>query len=212
MEQNVLHIMEREIDVAGSPILVEGPRTTEELERDWEYRNGVWKVEDGWICGKHTGNSGGILYSKKEYRGNVLLEMEGRTVPPCDNDLNFTWRAAGWDDEKDDAGVSYIGGLAGWWESKAGIEHYPECTCRAATPLFHFEAGRTYFIQAGDINGHCFLFVDGRLVVEMYDPNPLDQFGKVGLGTYASWIQVKNFRVRQIVSRPYQLSYTPEFE
>ena len=212
MEQQVLRIMEQEIDLEQSPVIAEGPRSTEELERDWEYKNGIWKVEDGWICGKHTGNSGGILYSKKHFPGNVLLEFEGRTVPPCSNDLNFTWRSAGWNEETDDAGVSYIAGLAGWWEGKVGIEHYPECLCRAATPLFSLEAGRTYFIQAGDIDGHCFIFVDGRLAVELFDPDPITQYGKVGLGTYASWIQARNFRVRQIVSRPCQLSYTPLFD
>ncbi len=212
MENTKLHIMEQIIDLSQSPILAYGPSTTEELNRDWEYKNGEWKVENGWICGKHTGNSGGILYSKQHFYGNILLEFEGRTVVPCDNDLNFTWRAAGWDDEKDDAGVSYIGGLAGWWESKTGIEHYPECRCRSVTSLLPFEAGKTYFIQAGDIDGHCFIFVDGKLVIEMFDPDPITAYGKVGLGTYASQIEVRNFRIRQIKSFPNTLAYTPSFE
>ncbi|HJD24600.1 MAG TPA: DUF1080 domain-containing protein [Firmicutes bacterium] len=210
--QQILRIMEKEIDLAECPILAEGPRSDEELARDWEYKNGVWRVEDGWIYGKHTGNSGGMLYSKRHYPGDVLLELEGRTIPPCDNDLNFTWHAAGWNDEADDAGVSYIAGLAGWWDNKAGIEHYPECLPRAVTPLFPFEAGRLYFIQAGSIGGHCFIFVDGQLVIEMQDPNPITEYGKVGLGTYASQIAVRNFRVRQIVSRPFIQSYTPAFD
>ncbi len=212
MENSKLHIMEQIIDLDQSPILAEGPRTTEELNRDWEYKNGVWKVENGWIDGKHTGNSGGILYSKKHFPGNVLLEFEGRTVPPCDNDLNFTWRAEGWDNEHDDAGISYIAGLGGWWENKTGIEHYPECRCRSVTSLIPLEAGKLYFIQAGDIDGHCFIFVDGKLVIEMFDPDPITAYGKVGLGTYASWIQVRNFRIRQITSHPNTMEYTPSFE
>lgn len=211
MEQRFLHIMEREIDLEQSPILLQGPADNAALERDWEHKNGLWTVQDGWICGKHTGNSGGILYSRQHCPGDVLLEFEGRTVPPCENDLNFTWHAAGWDEARGDAGESYIGGLAGWWDGKAGIEHYPTCLPRAATPLFPFEAGRLYFIQAGSVGGHCFLFVDGALVIELFDPHPITQYGKVGLGTYASQIQVRNFRVRQIVSRPVTQSYTPLF-
>lgn len=213
MKQDALYIMERKIDLARSPVLAEGPRSDAELEREWEYVNGTWHVEDGWVTGRHTGNSGGILYSKRHFPGDVLIEFEGRTIPPCKNDLNFTWCAAGWDAAADDAGVSYIGGLGGWWEGKAGIEHYPECTVRAATPLLPIEAGRVYFIQAGSVAGHCFIFVDGRLVLEMFDPAPIDtrQCGKVGLGTYASQIQARAFRVRQIVSEPHHQVYHPAF-
>ena len=52
------------------------------------------------------------------------------------------------------------------------------------------------------------LDLDGALVLEMFDPHPITQHGKVGLGTYASQIQVRNFRVRQIVSRAFTQSYT----
>lgn len=211
MEQRFLRIMEQEIDLAQSPVIAHGPQDAAALERDWEYQNGVWTVTDGWVCGKHTENSGGILYSRQHYPGNVLLEFEGRTVLPCQNDLNFTWCAAGWDTARNDAGESYIGGLAGWWDGKAGIERYPSCLPRAATPLFPFVGGRLYYIQAGSIDGHCFLFVDGALVLEMFDPHPITQYGKVGLGAYASQIQARNFRVRQIVSRPFSQSYTPLF-
>ncbi len=37
-----------------------------------------------------------------------------------ENDLNFTWNTMGWDKEKNDAGIGYIGGIQGWWEGKVG--------------------------------------------------------------------------------------------
>lgn len=63
--EHFLHIMERDIDLSQSPIIAQGPCSIDELKRDWEYQNGVWTVENGWICGKHSGNSGGLLYSKR---------------------------------------------------------------------------------------------------------------------------------------------------
>lgn len=214
MSESVLRIMEREILLQQCEILLEGPRTQEELEQEWEFSQGEWNIQDGWICGKHKGNSGGILYSRRSFAEDVLLEFEGRTVPPCSNDLNFTWCAQGWDAAAGDAGISYIAGLAGWWENKVGIERYPDCRVRAATPLFGFEPGRTYFIQAGSVVGHCFVFIDGKLGIELFDPEPIDpcRYGKVGIGTYASWIQVRNFRVRSICSRPLYQEYAPQFD
>lgn len=59
MEQRFLRIMEKEIDLEQSPVIARGPQDDAALERDWEHQNGVWSVTDGWICGKHIGNSGG---------------------------------------------------------------------------------------------------------------------------------------------------------
>jgi hypothetical protein len=63
--------------------------------------------------------------------------------------------------------------LQGWWEGKVGIEKSPEYKLNIATPLFDFEPGRTYRIQGGSIDGHCFVFVDGKIVLEVTDSVPL---------------------------------------
>ncbi len=211
----MLRIMEKEIDLEASPILLEDCFTQNNLEENWdlEKSTGEWWLENGWLTGRHPKNAGGLLYTKKGYAGNVLLDFEGRTVPPCDNDLNFTWCAQGWDYEKNDAGISYIAGLNGWWEKKAGIERYPECKMRSTTSLFTLIPGKTYHIQAGSINGLCFIFVDGKLVIEAMDPNPIDSiiYNRVGLGTYASHIQFKNFKLRQIVWKPISMEYSVSF-
>jgi len=39
-----------------------------------------------------------------------------------------------------------------------------------ATPLFGFEEGKTYRMQVG----HVFVFVDGQLLLEVSDPDPID--------------------------------------
>lgn len=205
--------MEKEIDLDKSPLLLCGPEDNEELLRDWEYKNGQWSVENGVVTGLHGGNSGGILYSKNGFDCDVLLDFVAEAVAPCHNDLNFTWCSQGWDYEKDDAGISYIAGLGGWWENKVGIEQYPECTVRAATGNFKLESGKKYHVQAGSIDGHCFIFVDSILILELMDPTPIDKsrYNKVGMATYASHIRFENFTVRQIVWSKLQTSYSPDF-
>lgn len=83
----MLKVMEKEIDLAASPILLEDDFSNPSLSENWdlEHSTGEWWVEDGWLTGLHRGNSGGLLYSKKGYPGNVLLDFEARAVPPCDN-------------------------------------------------------------------------------------------------------------------------------
>ena len=109
--------------------------------------------------------------------------------------------------------VAYVFGLEGWWEGKVGFEKSPEYKLVAGTPLFDFEAGRTYRIQGGSIDGHCFLFVDGRLVLEVTDPDPIDsqRYAKVGFEAYASHIQIRNIRVYRLAWQPRPLSYAAEF-
>jgi hypothetical protein len=209
----MLRIMEKEIDVINSEVLLDEHFTQESFEQNWQAASGDWWLENGWLTGRFRENGGGMLYSKSNFPGNIMLDFEGRTVPPCANDLNFVWNTEGWNAEKKDAGIGYIAGLSGWWEGKVGFEHYPECKFRAGTPLFSFEAGRTYHIQAGSIDGHCFIFVDGKLIIEGIDPDPIDSsiYSKVGLGTYCSYIQIRNFKVRKICWKPCTLTYTAEF-
>ena len=53
------------------------------------------------------------------------------------------------------------------------------------TPLFNFEPGKIYKMQAGSINGHCFILADWKLLLEAMDPNPIDnqKYTKVGFET-----------------------------
>ncbi len=50
------------------------------------------------------------------------------------------------------------------------------------TPLFPFVPGKIYKIQAGSIDGHCFIFADGKLLLEAMDPDPIDnsRYTKIG--------------------------------
>jgi len=138
--------------------------------------------------------------------------VEGEWITGRNHDINVMWNGS-WDEMKNERGTAYVAGLEGWWEGKVGIEKSPEYRLTAGTPLFEFDPGRIYRIQAGSIGGHCFIFVDGCLALEMTDPDPIDstRFTKVGFEAYCSHIQVRNVRVLAAAWRPLDIEYTAEF-
>ncbi|MCL2527842.1 MAG: DUF1080 domain-containing protein [Defluviitaleaceae bacterium] len=195
-----MKLMGKEIDIANSRIIFEDCFTDPDITKNWEIGRGEWCVNNGWLEGHYPKSGGGLIYSKQHFNCNVLMDFEAATIPPSNHDLNFTWCAEGWDAKTDNAGIGYIAGLGGWYENKTGIERAPEYKICAMTGAFKLEAGRTYHIQAGSIDGHCFLFIDGKQVLEVYDPNPIDtaKYGRVGLGVYGSHARFCNLKVCEI--------------
>lgn len=184
----MLHIAQKNIYLEKSELLRRYDFTDENLREDFEVTGGEWKTLDGRLDALYERDGGALIYSKRRFDGDVILDFEAEAVPPCVNDVNFTWKAEGWDYGKSDALRGYVAGLGGWWDGKTGMEKYPTCRPWAATPLFKVESGRRYHITAGSIGEHCFIAVDGQVIIEMFDPSPetLDGAGRVGLGVYAS--------------------------
>jgi len=81
------------------------------------------------------------------------------------------------------------------------------------TPLLDFEPGKLYKIQAGSIDGHCFILANGKLLLEAMDPDPIDnqKYTKVGLEAYCSKIKIRNIKIRQIHWEAVEMKYDPEF-
>jgi len=208
----MLHLMKKEIDLENSPILYEEIPTEENFQRDWNIYNGNWWVEEGWIAGKNPNNYPSMIVSKENFPGNVMVEFEARTVLPSTHDINFMWNGS-WNKEKNERATAYVVGLQGWWEGKVGFEKSPDYKLNVATQLFNFEPGKTYHIMGGSIDGHCFVFIDSKLALEVTDPDPIDSEKnvKVGFEAYCSHIQIRNIKIRQINWNPLTLSYTPEF-
>lgn len=208
----MLNIMKKEIDVEKSQILFDSPFTIENVAKDWKVFGGQWKVEDGWLTGKNPENCPGMIICNIDFPGNVLLDFEARTVLPSTHDIDVMWNG-GWNEEKNERDIAYVAGLQGWWEGKVGIEKSPEYKLNVTTQLFDFVPGRTYHVQCGSIDGHCFVFVDEKLIIELTDPEPIDaqKYAKVGFEAYCSFIQVKNLKIRQIHWNHRELSYIREF-
>lgn len=209
--RDVLQLMKKAIDLTASPVLYDQPISEENLQKEWTQHHSQWFVKDGWLEGINKGNWPGMVILKKDFPGNVLVEFEAQTVLPSTHDINVMWNGE-WIDSTDQRGIAYVAGLQGWWTGKVGIEKSPEYKFMVGTPLFPFVPGKIYTIQAGSIDGHCFIFADGKLLLEAMDPDPIDnsRFTKVGFEAYASHIRIRNVKIRQIVWRPVEMRYDEE--
>jgi len=211
-EDNSILLMKKKILLDQSEILFKLDKFSQDDLVDWDIHHSEWWVEDGWLYGKNPGNHPGMIILKKDFPGNVLVEFEASTISPSTHDINVMWNGE-WVDSLDQRGVAYVAGLEGWWTGKVGIEKSPEYKFMLGTPLFDFKPGKVYKIQAGSIDGHCFILVDGQLLLEGMDPDPIDnhKYTKVGLEAYSSYIKVKNIIIRQIHWEPIDMKYEPEF-
>jgi len=211
MTADVLQLIGKEIDLGGSEVLFAEPLSQEALVESWQIHGGEWLVENGWLTGRSSMATSAVALLPGHYPGNVLVDFEARTVSPYRHGLHFMWNV-GWDWAADRRGTAYIGGLQAWGEEKVGLERSPDYRLNAAIPLFGFEPGRIYRIQGGSIDGHCFIFIDGWLALELMDPRPIDnrRFARVGFEACSSHIQVRNIQVRRIAWRAVYRHYDLE--
>ena len=205
----------KDIKLAGKKVLFDKSPilfsyTPDENWQDFfEVKSGNWYYSDGAIIGEENTNKGGILFTKESYDKDVMLCFTGSTVLPATRDLNAVW-AAHWDKERDYLGESYVCGLNGWWENKAGIERNLGNGLYTATSAFKYIPGTEVQMVCGSINGHCFMVVDDVLVSEVMDPNPISG-GHVGFSAYCTKLRITNIEVREICWETFKQRYEPEF-
>jgi hypothetical protein len=207
-----LLIMRKRIDLASSPVFYDAPFSAQSLSEDWLVRSGQWDCQGDVLMGRNPLPQPGCIELRRPMPGNVLIDFHARTVPPCTHDIDVMWNMT-WDEQANRRGVAYVAGVQGWWEGKVGIEKSPEYKLTAAAPSPWFRPGQDYHIQAGSIEGHCFLFVDGQLRLELLDDDPIDSQRHVSVGfeAYQSMIAVWDVTIRRIQWEPRELSYPREF-
>jgi len=209
----MLQLMQKIVTPEMCEILYDRPFTSQSVEQDFLLKSGKWHVdEDGWLCGENPENNPGMIISKADYFGPVLLEVDCATVLPSTHDINVMWHGS-WNDDIDKRHVAYVAGIQGWWDGKVGFEKSPDYSFCCGTQLFPFEPGRVYHLTVGDDNGHIFVAIDGKLVLEIKDPNPIDNhaYGRIGFEAYCSKIKFKNLKIRHLDIVPSPKHYTPEF-
>ena len=208
----MLKLMKKDVDLSCLESLYDEPFSTASVERDFEVRGGEWTLEGEWLTGKNRENNPGMIISKQDFFGPVMLDFEARTVPPCTHDINWMWSGS-WDYETNTRALAYVCGLEGWWDGKVGFEKSPEYKYNCGTKLFHFTPGRIYHIQCGSIGGHIFCLIDGELAIETTDPDPIDQtkFGRIGFEAYCSHIQIRKLKIKRLTWQENDACYIPEF-
>ena len=211
-KMNTIELMKKRILLDSSKILFDKVLTQENFSSLWTVHHSKWEVKDGWLEGENPGNWPGMAILKQDFPGNVLVEFEAQTILPSSHDINVMWNGE-WLSKTDQRGIAYVAGLQGWWTGKVGIEKSNDYKFMVGTPLYNFEPGKIYKIQAGSIDGHCFILADGKLLLEAMDPNPVDnqKYTKVGFEAYCSKIRVRNIRIRQIYWEPVDMKYEIDF-
>ncbi len=205
---NEIHLARKRILIDKSPVLFEY-KPDENWRQYIAPKSGKWHYEDGALIGSETGNFGGIAFVDRYFEGDVMLSFTGSTVLPATRDLNAVW-AAHWNEETDYLGDSYVCGLNGWWENKAGIERNETSNLYATTSAYKYVPGTEVRMACGSIAGHCFMMVDDVLVAELVDPSPISG-GYVGFSAYCTKLRIKDIVVRKIKWEPFDQSYIPEF-
>lgn len=208
----MIQLMKKKLFPENMEILYNRPFSEESLAEDFEIKGGKWHVEDGWLIGENRTNFAAMAISKADYFGPVLMEFDAATVLPCTHDINVMWHGS-WNEETNTRDVAYVAGLQGWWDGKVGFERSPEYTFKVGTKAFEFELGRTYHMQVGDVGGHIFVVVDGKLLIEITDPNPIDdqKYGKIGFEAYCSKLKFSNLCIRRLEYTEDKKSYVAEF-
>ena len=211
-KMNTIQLMKKRILLDSSKVLYDKPVSREEFSTDWTVHHSKWQVKDGWLEGENPGNWPGMAILKQDFPGNVLVEFEAQTILPSSHDINVMWNGE-WLPGTDQRGLAYVAGLQGWWTGKVGIEKSNEYKFMLGTPLYNFEPGKIYKIQAGSIDGHCFILADGKLLLEGMDPDPIDnqKYTKVGFEAYCSKIRIRNIIIRQISWEAVDMKYEVDF-
>jgi len=212
-KMNTIELMKKRILLDSSKVLYDKPLTPVDFSQEWTFHHSKWAVKDGWLEGENPGNWPGMAILKQDFPGNVLVEFEAQTILPSSHDINVMWNGE-WLPETDQRGFAYVAGLQGWWTGKVGIEKSNDYKFMVGTPLFNFEPGKLYKIQAGSIDGQCFILADGKLLLEAMDPNPIDsqKYTKVGFEAYCSKIRIRNIKIRQIYWEPIDMKYKVDFQ
>ncbi|MDD4312929.1 MAG: hypothetical protein PHW41_10655 [Eubacteriales bacterium] len=207
-----MRLLQKEVNLENCPILWHKPITKEVLQSDFDIRGGNWHVEDGWLVGENRENYPAMVISQQDFFGDVILEFRAMTILPCTHDINAMWSGS-WNYETNTRHIAYVCGLQGWWHGKVGFEKSPDYKLNAATPLFPFIPGREYFVQMGSFNGHAFILIDGALVLEITDPDPIDtsKYGRFGFEAYCSKLRFRDICLRKAVWRTVEEHYDAEF-
>lgn len=208
----MIYLIGKKIDDENLEVLKRYEFQPSSLEEDFEIRSGSWSVEDGWLIGQNPMNAAAMVIAKQDFFDDIMLDFKAMTVLPSTHDINAMWNGS-WDYEKNERNGGYVVGIAGWWRNKVGIEKAPSYDLNAATSIFPFVPGQVYHIQAGSVAGHIFVVVDGQLILEVTDPNPINskEFGKVGFEAYCSHIKITDFSVKKAIYTPFEETYQLEF-
>lgn len=203
-------LLGKKIKVEDCEIVLDYDATSDsDFTKLFQVMAGNWYHDGEYLIGEELENKGGILFSKEKFNFNVLLTIEMATILPATRDLNAVW-CASWDSNTDYLKEAYVCGLNGWYDNLSGIERCGENGFYTSTSLYEYKLGEFIKMDCGSIGGHCFMYVDGKLITEICDPHPLYE-GYIGISPYCTKLKIKRITVRKIHFSERHQYYEPEF-
>ena len=88
-KQNCLNVIHHVIDLDQSVVVYDKAFTKESFDEDWVIKSGHWSVKDGFLLGECDPGSGGMVFSRKEYPHDIVMEFTASIVSPSTHDLDF---------------------------------------------------------------------------------------------------------------------------
>lgn len=211
--EGILRLAGYDIDLANSELIVSVDEFDEEkFDELFSVKTGSWKVADGWVEGENPRMNPGMIVSKDDYFGDVMLQITCKMTAPSTHDINVMINGE-WIDDGNKRGLAYVSGLEAFWHGNIGFEKSPEYKLVAATGLFDFDPEAEHTFCMGNANGHLFVLADGKKCLEIMDPDPIDtsKYGKIGFEAFSSKWKFKNLRVYRLKSERVKEYYNPEF-
>ncbi len=210
--EGILTLVGYDVDLKNSEVLLSLDEFDDKiLNEHFDIKTGEWYTEDGWVVGKNPDMCPGMIVSRSDFFGEVMLSLTAKMVSPSTHDINIMVNGE-WDDEKG-RGNAYVSGMEAFWHGNIGFEKSPEYRLTAATQLFDFDPEEEHEFTLGNIKGKIFVLVDGKLCLEVTDPDPIDEtkYGKIGMEAFASAWKFKNVRVCKIKYERVREYYNKEF-
>ena len=209
----MIHLRRHALYPERMETLYDTPFTAESRERDFDIKDGKWYVdEEGWLIGENPNSSAAMVFTKADYFGDVLVEVDASTVLPATRDINVTIHGS-WNEEKNTRDKGYVYGLEGWWQGMVGFEQSPEYDLVVNSKLLDFKPGKTYHIVIGNIGNDTFMAVDGVVALNVRSANPIDteKYGKIGFEAFCTKVRYKNFKINRLEAVEDFEPYRPEF-
>ena len=203
-----IHLLGKRVIVDKSPVIFKYSPDADWREH-WDVKSGAWECDGEYLIGYERKSWYAMLLSRKRYEGNVMFSFTIKAEPPATRDLNAVL-CANWDDSKGELGESYVCGLNGWYEHKSGIERNGSSNLYSTTSLYKYETGKEVRMTFGCIDGQSFMIVDGELITELVDPQPI-KGGHIGFSAYCTKLKIKDIEVREIYWEEFPQTYEPEF-
>ncbi len=213
LPEGMLKLAFVDVDLKNSELVYEvGSFDAAKFDENFVVKSGEWTVEDGWVVGKNPEMCPGMIVSKKDFFGNIMVEITAKMVAPATHDINVMINGE-WDEEKDCRGMAYVAGVEAFWHGNVGFEKSPEYKLTAATALFDFDPEKEHNFKMGNADGKIFVLIDDKLCLEVTDPTPLDanKYGKIGFEAYSSWWKFKDLKVYNLKLEKIEEYYNPEF-